>query len=379
MKQQPHPLRRAACLLLTAAALPFTPLAAQDTQPVPEPFAVEVPAPVAVTPVEVPAPDPVVAEPAPAAETTAPPPAARRASQARPAARTAPRTAQVRSTAPVRQAQPAPAPAAPAAEATPAPIPAEATIPPVVLPAPETPAPVAEESGMSSNLLLLVGGALVLGALALFFMLRRRRRTGDEVIEREDSLHEADSDCFDEVPVAAGAAAPLADAEDEPLAATETGRPWLDLQMRPVRAGVTGEDAVVEFELSVDNQGNAPARDIRISTWMFAAGSSRETEMERSLIERPGDSELPSIGAGDGERIESSVALPTAGLAEDAVLPVVVAEARYRLPDGSEGRTSASFAVGVPDGEELAHFAIDNPSGFHDDVEARPLGEVERA
>ena len=58
--------------------------------------------------------------------------------------------------------------------------------------------------------------------------------------------------------------------------------------------------------------------------------------------------------------------------------PVVVADARYRLPDGGEGRTSASFAVGVPDGEELAHFGIDNPSGLHEDVVARPLGEPER-
>jgi hypothetical protein len=35
--------------------------------------------------------------------------------------------------------------------------------------------------------------------------------------------------------------------------------------------------------------------------------------------------------------------------------------------------------VGLPDGEELAHFAIHTPSGLHEGVEARALGEPERA
>jgi hypothetical protein len=203
-----------------------------------------------------------------------------------------------------------------------------------------------------------------------------------------------DADVHEErfVPAAAAApvmAAPLADtprgdAVDEhvePIAAAsvESGRPLLDFNMRPIRAGVTGEDAVVEFELSVDNQGSAAARDVRISTWMFAAGSERQTESERALIERGDESSERTIEAGGHERIERSVALPTSGIEDDAVLPVVVAEARYTLPDGSEGRSSASFAVGVPDGEELAHFGIENPSGFHEDVVARQLGEIERA
>jgi hypothetical protein len=120
---------------------------------------------------------------------------------------------------------------------------------------------------------------------------------------------------------------------------------------------------------------------VRISTWLFASGSGQESEMERALIERRDDNSHPegTIEAGRGKRIETAMTLPTAGLEGDAVLPLVVAEARYTLPDGSEGRTSARFAVGVPDGEELAHFAIENPSGFHDDVEARPIGDVERA
>jgi hypothetical protein len=49
----------------------------------------------------------------------------------------------------------------------------------------------------------------------------------------------------------------------------------------------------------------------------------------------------------------------------------VVADALYRLPDGSEARTSVSFAVGVPFQGELAHFDVENPSGLHEGLEAR--------
>ena len=63
----------------------------------------------------------------------------------------------------------------------------------------------------------------------------------------------------------------------------------------------------------------------------------------------------------------------------DAVLPVVVADARYRLPDGSEGRTSASFAVGMSVGEErLEPFPADRTSGLLENAEARLHGEPER-
>ncbi len=71
--------------------------------------------------------------------------------------------------------------------------------------------------------------------------------------------------------------------------------------------------------------------------------------------------------------MEAAVALPTAEVEGDALLPVVVADARYTLPDGSEEHRSVSFAVGVPVEGELAHFDVENPSGLHEGVEARPF------
>lgn len=370
MKQQAPSLARAAALLLAAAALPSTALIAQETQPA-DPPVVETtpppaaetsippaPAPVTTTPIE--APD--TAAPVAEAETTAPPPRARATTTRRTTTRT---TARV----PVAVVAPAPVAVAPApVEALPVetlPPPVAQTPPPEVLPETTTaPVETVQESN-GSILPWLLAGLLLVGALA-FFALRRRRRT------------EVYDEVYEPAPVVAPVAAAVPVIAETPVVVeTPAGRPELELEMRPVRAGVSGADARVEFELTVGNRGPVAAEDVRISTWMLASGA---TEAERALIEPHdhADTAPVRIAAGEARTVEASVALPTAEVEGDAVLPVVVADARYRLPDGSEGRTSASFAVGVPDGEELAHFAVDNPSGLHDDVVARPLGEVER-
>jgi hypothetical protein len=268
-------------------------------------------------------------------------------------------------------------------EAAPPPIaevPPPAAVPPagtapIALPPAQSAAPPAaqDEGGSSWGWLLLVGGALAVGALAL--LLLRRRGRDDEfasdayeapAVHHEPVVHHPE-------PVhAVAAAAPLAAA-----AAPERGNAALDLIVEPVRAGVRGTDAVVEFELKLGNRGDAPARDVHVSAWLLAAGGS-ETDMERVLIDRPDEADVPAIAPGTAERLAAALRLPTGQLSGDSVLPVVVAEARYRHPDGSESTTTARYAVGVPDGEELAHFAIDNPSGLHESVVARELGEAER-
>jgi hypothetical protein len=382
MKQDLNQIRRAAALLMAAAALPLTPLAAQDTQAPAQPPAAQPAPPPAQAPVDVQAPPAPVAVPtvnvAPPAPAPAAPVAARAAPTARVAARApvrspasfatatrAYRSARTASTAKATRATPTPTPtpapaaasSAPAAASTaPAVAPAPA---PTALPAAPAPAQPAAHRSIRSILPWLVIALVVLGIAAFAFTRRRR----DEFYE----------ETYDEPvvePVAAAA----------PVAADEGGlrRPWIDLALEPVRAGVEGDEAVVEFALKVDNRGGAPARDVRVSAFMLQAGAS---EAERTLTGSDAAHVAPpvTIGAGESKQVETAVALPTGEVEGDAVLPVVVADARYTLPDGSEGHTSASFAVGVPDGEELAHFAVDNPSGLHDDVVARPLGEMEKA
>jgi Meckel syndrome type 1 protein len=377
-------------LLLAAAALPLAPLAAQDAQPAPPPPAAQQPPAPPV--VDVPAPPAPVATapaPAPAPAATAPAPASSPVAAVR-----APRAAPVRAARPAPRPAPraiAPAPVAVAAPATttttttsapatvavtppPAASVPAATVPETIPAAPATgvdtvapPAPRQAQPALNQRTATwpwLVLGALLIAAAALLFA--RRRRTRSRVYE-EAYVPEAE-------PVAvapAVAAVPAAAAEP-------AGAPDIALRMRPVRAGVAGDDARVEFELTVDNRGSAPARDVRVSTWMLAAGSS---EAEQALIEprAAADTAPVTLGAGEARTVEAQVALPTSQIDGDAVLPVVVADARYLLPDGSEAHATARFAVGVPDGEELAHFDTEHPSGLHEGVVAQALGETERA
>jgi hypothetical protein len=375
MKQHPAPLARAAAFLLAAAALPLTSAIAQETAPPAEEPAAEAPAPDASTSI----PTPEATTPVQTETTTAPPAGEAEPARAAPVRTTTQRTTTTtraaRTRAPAAVISPAPVAVVPVPVDTLPPV-ATAPLPPPVAQAPppevlpETPpAPVATavetEDSRDSLLPWLLGGLLLLGALA-FFALRGRRRA---LVHDEQVYEPAPAPV-----VAPVAAAPIVTPVET---AVPAGRPEIELAMRPRRAGVSGDDARVEFELTVGNTGPVAAENVRISTWMLAAGSS---EAESALIVPRDHADAPAvtIGAGESRTMEASVALPTAQVEGDAVLPVVVADARYRLPDGSEGRTSASFAVGVPDGEELAHFGIDNPSGLHEGVVARPLGEPER-
>jgi hypothetical protein len=243
------------------------------------------------------------------------------------------------------------------------PVEAIAAAPPAAEPStvfPEAaPAQAAQGQDRSSLLPWLLLGLAALGALA-FFALRRRR--GDTAVYRHEQARA-------EAPVAP-VTPPVAAA---PVAAAVAGRPEIELDLRPIRAGVSESDARVDFELTVGNSGSAAAQDLRISTWMLAAGSS---DAERALVEPRRDAEAPpvTINAGEARTLEASVALPKSEVEGDSVLPVVVADAHYRMPDGSEGHRTVAFAVGVPVEGELAHFDTANPSGLHEGVEARLLG-----
>jgi hypothetical protein len=422
MKQPLNPLRPASAALFAALAFSTAPVFAQETA---------APAPVPV----ISAPPPTIT--APPAPVTVAPPAATQAPRATPApqARTTPRTA--RPASPARTAARAPAPARTAAPAAAAPT---ATAPPAAAPAPvaETPAPAvaettaappptvesappAQQPAATRSILPWIIGAAALLILALGFFAIRRRRTADEYDEavyeetyEQPAVEQAPAAPYAE-PALAGAPfapeptfirTPVAEtAEDatdvvtaasieeveivdsdaadvEALAADSepvAGRPWIEFLMRPLRAGTSRDNAIVEFELTVGNTGSVSARDVRISTWVVAAGEG--TDMERSLIEPPAEAthNAVDIAAGDGARVEAKIAMSKDGL-DAPVLPVVVADARYTLPDGSEGRTHASFAVGVPeeDGSELQPFRVDGSSGLRENVEARLYGEPER-
>ena len=192
--------------------------------------------------------------------------------------------------------------------------------------------------------------------------------------------------------VAAAAAATIGTAEEaeisepdkEDLAgivdapAPVSRRPWLELGLRPVRAGTTHEEeAVVDIELTVGNSGDTPAKDVRISTFMLTEAS--DTDMERLLTEhRDAAVEPMTIEPGEGARIDAHLAAPKTEEMGRSFNPIVVAEARYTLPDGREGRTSAAFRVGTARETGIGPLAATRPH-VTETVDAELYGEPEHA
>jgi hypothetical protein len=349
-----------------------------------------------------------------------------------------------RTTAPVRQAAPAPAPAVAPVTPAPAPAPApvaEAPAPVAAAPAPEAAAPAPAEvvttqtetrSAPSLAWPWMLGGLLLLIAGAAALLLMRRRRDETDLVEERvydepvatpvyqapayeapraaapvaaapviAPRHEPEVSPF--MAATAAAAAPmvtpsvaeeigeahveaeLAEPETEDLAgvtdapAPVANRPWLEFGLRPVRAGTSEEEALVDVELTVGNSGDVPARDVRISTFMLA--DAEGSEMESLLTGRAPDTTVPpvTIQPGDGTRVDAHLAVPKGEMGR-VFNPVIVAEARYTLPDGSEGRTSAAFKIGRPSpvSEGVGPIGATRPH-MVDNVEAELLGTPEHA
>ncbi|MBN2972579.1 hypothetical protein JW805_11180 [Roseomonas aeriglobus] len=339
--------------------------------------------------------------------------------RAAPRAATAARTAAPVAAAPAAAITPAPAtaPATPAeSAAAPAAEPAApATTEPAATPTDAATTQTSNDNGAPLWPLAVIAALII--AVGAFVLMRRRKADADE--EEEIYYEEPATTVVEEpapvaaAPVAAVApvAAPVAAAvamtpkHDEPVAAglsedaTVTDapaedvaaltnaapavrdRPWLELAMRPIRAGTSADEAMVEIELTVANSGTVKAEDVRVSTFMLT--DAHASEMENMLVDAPADATIDpvTIEPGEGTRIDATLAALKADLGvEGRFNPVVVADARYRLPDGSEGRTSASFVVGVSDDEGGTLIPIDLADRvMREDVEARLHGEPAHA
>jgi hypothetical protein len=212
-----------------------------------------------------------------------------------------------------------------------------------------------EEGGGLAWPVIVVAILLLLGAIA-FLIARGGRRQA--VVHREVIEEPRVEQTLAAVPAAAPAA-----------------RARIALSLLPLRAGVEGEGARVEFELTVANHGEAAAEDVSVSMWM-SADSTRDPT--RALFPPQGHVSTPAVtlAAGETRVLSASVALPRAELGERALLPVVAVDARYRIGDHGEGRTAAAFMVGLPAGEELGPFAVNSGFGLHDSVVALPFGRA---
>lgn len=370
--------------LLAAAALPFTPALAQEistpTVQAPPPAAAPAPAPApeAAAPAVTFAPQKAVVQnappPGPQAEDLArqaqADAAARRTVRSAPAPRAAApvRTARVTQTATTTAAPaaaaPAPAPAVtPAPEATPTP----AEAPTVAAPAADTTAPATvqqttTQSTSSFNWLWAGIGALAILAIGALLFFRRRR--ADEEVYYDDTVYEEPA-YAEPVAVAAPMVAPVHEPE---VAAAAANRPQIELGIRPIRAGSDNGQARVDYEVIVENAGALDARDVTVTSWLLNAESS---EAETAMVETQ-----VNVAAGDVTTVPASA---TVDNARGAFRPVVATDARYTLPDGTEGHIAARFAVGVDGGEpgRITPIVLDRDE-LREDLGARLEGEVER-
>jgi hypothetical protein len=449
MKQQFAPRKaRAMAPLLVATALVSTPVFAQDTTPQTAPAQPVIVTPPATATVPIPPVVRTVPDGTPPAAATADEPAATPAPGAatRTATRTTrtvthTRTASATRSAPAPAPEAAPAPAPQAAAPAPAPVtpPADtaASAPapaPAAAPADEPAAPAADGSSTQSETTTTevpfwawVAGGIALLAIILGAALAMRGRRREDEYEPayvEDTYVEpqpepvAAAPVIEPVavakaeprkepeylrrtaPVSAAAAEPIVAAPDavemstppaDEVAQLTAGtapvaeRPWLEFAMRPVRAGTNIDEALVEIELTVGNAGSAPARDVRISTFLLSSDPNG-SEMERLLVNPPADgtTEPVTINPGEGKRIDATLALLKSDMGEnlpESIRPIIVADARYTLADGSEGRTSASFVVGVtPEegGPGLEPLELSRAS-MHENVGAELRGEPQHA
>ncbi|WP_066800666.1 hypothetical protein [Sphingomonas soli] len=424
------PTIRPRAALFIGAALLSTPAFAQDV-----PAQTVTPPPIMVTPAPTPAaPAQRVIQMQPQAPVVqAVPETPVATTPAAPARTTATTTRQTRSAAPVRAAAPV-REAAPAPVAAPAPGPVTETpaAPVAAVPKAVTPPPVVETQPLETSVAttsenerggiawgwLLGGIALVIAGIAAAMLMRRRdpeyveehrepaavapvaapfeRRAAAEPVARTVEPEPAFAGLPPAIPLAEPevreAQAAVATAEDvsisepekEDLAGVVDGaapvsrRPWIELGMRPVRAGTNKEEAVVDFELTVGNSGDTSAKDVRISTFMLADGAT-ESEIESLMIEHRDDNAVSpvTIEPGEGTRVDAHLAVPKGDLGR-TFNPVVVAEARYTLPDGRQGRTAAAFRIGTASENGVGPLAASRPF-VTETVEAELFGVPEHA
>jgi hypothetical protein len=295
----------------------------------------------------------------PPPSTTTPPPAA-----------TPPRNAPATAPAPGRDRPVAsPSPAAPAPRRDSAPV---AAAPAVPLPAPQAAAPLPAETSPVETAPLpepqptapapasqapeprgggwlwpTVGGALLL-LLGGFLLLRRRR--AQAALEQARDAARGELGGVLRTPEPAPVPAPEPEPEPEAPAAP---RPWLELDIVPERAAATDAEAIVHYALTVTNQGDAEARNIRIDPRLFNAGAEGDMAafFQGPIHEQSGSPQVV-IAPGATLKLNGQVTMPKADLREIELagrrifVPMVAINVAYDWAGGGTGRTSRSWLVG---------------------------------
>ena len=157
-------------------------------------------------------------------------------------------------------------------------------------------------------------------------------------------------------------------------------RPWIDFAFQPGRCIVEDGGVTFEFELAVQNSGNAPARAVLVEASLMNAGPYQDQEI----------SAFYGSPVGEGERIaiipplktflvQTKVVAPLASVqlieigGRRVFVPIIAFNALYGWSTG-EGQTSTSYLLGRDTkGEKLGPFRLDLGPRVFRNVGARAL------
>jgi hypothetical protein len=202
----------------------------------------------------------------------------------------------------------------------------------------------------------LAGLAALMAAAGLFAFLRRRRGTIAEV--DEDRSY-------------AGAEAVTAAPPPPPVASVPPAeRPAVAIAFEAVSARYTLIGVTVDYKVTLHNEGEAPARDLRVGATMANAHPGQEQALARffaSPVDMPVHS-IEQLGPGESVTLTGSLRLSNEALAPIRVrdrallIPVVGFSAHYVWGTDGRGYSGAAFIVGQesdPPRERMAPFRLD--------------------
>ena len=290
----------------------------------------------------------------------------------RPAARQTTPAEAPRNAAPAPAASPStrPAPAGPAA-----PLPAEAApapgldLPAAPAPAPAAEAPAAAEEGADW---VFPAMALAFAGLAIFaFLVLSRRRRATPAAHGADAGAAAAAAPPRPVPQLGPNGRPVKPVRTPaPVPAVASGpRAWIELSIKADRAAATDKEALIQYELRLENAGEAVAGNLRISAKMFNATAEQDIAafFKAPLHEKSGSPHVVVKPGGD-LRLGGQVSMPLDEVRQIELqgrrlfIPVVAISVAYDWGENGAGRTSKSWIVGTQpqqEAEKMGAFRLD--------------------
>jgi hypothetical protein len=157
-------------------------------------------------------------------------------------------------------------------------------------------------------------------------------------------------------------------------------RPWIDLIFSPVRFVIDNDVVTIEFELGVQNSGNAPARGVLVEASLFNAGQDQERDL-RAFFEAPvaKGERIAAIPPLKTVAVRTKVTVPRSSVqvfdvgGRQVIVPLIAFNALYGW-SGGDGQTSHSYLLGRDSkGEKMAPFRLDLGPRVFRGIAARQL------